>query len=95
MTDKTAAQKLGLSPDEKCVLLNVEKPMPASSQNLLDEGKLESRCDLFTETNSGMHAKTSTFFAICAPTYLFFSRKRRSVSLSFLVCSSCSFSRFG
>ena len=40
MADKTAAEKLGLSPDEKCVFLNVEKAMPAPSQNLLDEGKL-------------------------------------------------------
>ena len=96
MTDKTAAEKLGLSPEEKCVFLNyTEKPMPAPSQNLLDEGKLESRFDLFTEANSRMHAKTSKFFAICAPTYLFSSRKRTSVSLSFLVCSSCSFSCFG
>ena len=88
MTDKTAAEKLGLSPAEKCVFLNVGKPMPAPSQNLLAEGKLESRFDLFTETISAMHAKTPTFFAICAPPYLFYSRKRKSVPLFILVCSS-------
>ena len=56
MMNITAAGKLGLSPDEKCVFLNVEKPMPVPSQNLLEEGKLESRFDLFNETNGGMHA---------------------------------------
>lgn len=81
MMNKTAAEKLGLSPDEECVFLNVEKPTPAPNQNLLEEGKLESRFDLFNETNSGMHAKTSTFFAIQSRSNLFFySRKRKSVS---------------
>lgn len=77
MTDKTAAGKLGLSPDEECVFLNVEKPMPAASQNLLAEGKLKSRYDLCTETNSEIQAKALTFFAICALPYLFDSRKRK------------------
>lgn len=48
MMDKTAAEKLGLSPDQECVFLNVEKPMLTPGQNLLAEGKFKSRFDLFT-----------------------------------------------
>lgn len=52
MMNKSAAEKLGLSPDEECIFLSVEKPMPAPSQTLLEEGKLGFKFDLFTETNS-------------------------------------------
>ena len=47
MMNKTAAEKLGLAPTEERVLFNFEKSMPAPSQNLLEEGKEESRFDLF------------------------------------------------
>ncbi|XP_020618276.1 homeobox protein Nkx-6.3-like [Orbicella faveolata] len=53
MMNKTAAEKLGLSPDEECVFLNVEKPTPAPSQNLLEEGQLLSLPS--EDTASGAH----------------------------------------
>lgn len=47
MMNKTAAEKLGLAPAEERVFFSLEKPMPAPSQNLLEEGKEESRFDSF------------------------------------------------
>lgn len=48
MMNKTAAEKLGLAPAEERVFFSLEKPMPAPSQNLLEEGKEESRFDSFS-----------------------------------------------
>lgn len=86
MMNKSAAEKLGLSPDEECIFLSVEKPMPAPSQTLLEEGKLGFKFDLFTETNSRSMLKyrRSLRFAL----QLIFSSRKRNQCLNIKVCSS-------
>lgn len=67
MMNKTAAEKLGLAPAEERVFFSLEKPMPAPSQNLLEEGKEESRFYSFNsmkQTGVGMLKDERMLFAL-------------------------------
>lgn len=82
MMNKTAAEKLGLAPAEERVFFNLEKPMPAPSQNLLEEGKEESRFDSFSSMKQtayiGMLKDERMLFAL--ELVVFFWLKTKSLS---------------